>query len=521
MYKIVAVGGKLRGQEFILKDGENIIGRSSDVDYPLAVEGVSKRHMSITVNGDTAFIEDLGSSNGTFVNGKLIKKMTVKNQDKIALPNVIFQLVHVKEKKIVVKKKVAKVQDSQEETQSLSDEPMPEGPLSKLRHLFKHKIMPILYGFNESYEWRVLIGIILFIFIAINISLVITPVLKTSNQILDREIELRGESYADEVARANNTELSRKNFDRIDTSFLEKVPDIVSYELFDLEGRIIRPVTKQNSYINDPFSVYVKNEISSKLESGISKLPVKTLGEGERGIGRAIKAYDSRTGREEAVGFISIRFAPRSLGLAASNNLKSYLEALTTSALVAVIFFGMFYYLSTRPIEEMKMQIENVLRGKQKELESKLLMEEVRPLRNSINSILQRMRELQSNESGEFAEVEDDAPYLRTLEEFIRGAMGPALILNQDKIIHVINSEGEDLTGLREASSKGSSLLDSLRDQGFAATVIDLCDKSATNSGCNQQETYDISGRAHQINVVSLLGKDTFPKGFYVTFLKE
>jgi hypothetical protein len=131
------------------------------------------------------------------------------------------------------------------------------------------------------------------------------------------------------------------------------------------------------------------------------------------------------------------------------------------------------------------------------------------------------MRELQSNESGEFAEVEDDAPYLRTLEEFIRGAMGPALILNQDKIIHVINSEGEDLTGLREASSKGSSLLDSLRDQGFAATVIDLCDKSATNSGCNQQETYDISGRAHQINVVSLLGKDTFPKGFYVTFLKE
>jgi pSer/pThr/pTyr-binding forkhead associated (FHA) protein len=133
MYKIVAVGGKLRGQEFILKDGENIIGRSSDVDYPLAVEGVSKRHMSITVNGDTAFIEDLGSSNGTFVNGKLIKKMTVKNQDKIALPNVIFQLVHVKEKKIVVKKKVAKVQDSQEETQSLSDEPMPEGPLSKLR----------------------------------------------------------------------------------------------------------------------------------------------------------------------------------------------------------------------------------------------------------------------------------------------------------------------------------------------------------------------------------------------------
>ena len=64
--------------------------------------------MSITVNGQTAFVEDLGSSNGTFVNGKLIKKKTVKNGDKVALPNVIFQLVYVKEKKKIVKKESSK-----------------------------------------------------------------------------------------------------------------------------------------------------------------------------------------------------------------------------------------------------------------------------------------------------------------------------------------------------------------------------------------------------------------------------
>ena len=40
--------------------------------------------MQITVNGDSCFIEDLGSSNGTFINGKLIKKATIKNEDKIA-----------------------------------------------------------------------------------------------------------------------------------------------------------------------------------------------------------------------------------------------------------------------------------------------------------------------------------------------------------------------------------------------------------------------------------------------------
>ena len=51
----------------------------------------------ITVNGKNCFIQDLNSSNGTFVNGKIIKKVTVEDKDKITLPNVIFQLVYVKE----------------------------------------------------------------------------------------------------------------------------------------------------------------------------------------------------------------------------------------------------------------------------------------------------------------------------------------------------------------------------------------------------------------------------------------
>jgi pSer/pThr/pTyr-binding forkhead associated (FHA) protein len=109
MYKLVAVGGKLRGKEFVLQEGENKLGRGMDADHQIQVNGVSKHHFSITVNGDTCFLEDLGSSNGTFVNGKLVKSATIKNKDKVAVPNVIFQVVFVKEKKIIVKKKVAKV----------------------------------------------------------------------------------------------------------------------------------------------------------------------------------------------------------------------------------------------------------------------------------------------------------------------------------------------------------------------------------------------------------------------------
>jgi pSer/pThr/pTyr-binding forkhead associated (FHA) protein len=103
MFKLVVVGGRLRGKEFILNDGENVVGRGADNDVSVPVEGISKKHLKVTVNGETAFAEDLGSSNGTLINGKIIKRLTIKDGDKIALPNLIFQVVYVLEKKVIVK----------------------------------------------------------------------------------------------------------------------------------------------------------------------------------------------------------------------------------------------------------------------------------------------------------------------------------------------------------------------------------------------------------------------------------
>lgn len=523
MYKLVAVGGKLRGQEFVLSDGENIVGRGPECDHVLGVQGVSKKHMSITVNGDTAYVQDLGSSNGTFVNGKLVKKKTVKNKDKLALPNVIFQLVFVKEKKIVVKKKVAKAAEGDDDEVYTENERMPDNIPGKIRFLFKHKVMPVLYGFNESYEWSVLIGILLMVFIAINIGLTISPVLRQSNHILLHEIQQRGKQYAREVARDNTIYLQRRDYDQIVTNYLEDDQDIVDYDILEpsTDGIIVAPRERRNSNTNDTFTISAIQKIMRNKDANNFKPVLARVSSSIIGVAAPIVSYDSKIGRQNIVGIISIKYAPKSLQAATTNNSKAYLEALSTSALVSIIFFAMIYYLTTKPIDEMRAQIENVLRGKQKELDSKLLMKEVAPLRNQINSILQRLREMQSSESGEFQDLEDEGPYLRTLEEFMRGAMGPALILSGEKLIHGINPEGEDLTGLRENSASGTSLLDSLRDQGFAATVIDLCDQSASNEGMNQQEVYEINGKELQINVVSMIGKDSFAKGFYVTFVED
>ena len=50
------------------------IGRGRKNDLQISVDGeVSRNHAQITRNGDSFYVEDLGSTNGTLVNGRLVE----------------------------------------------------------------------------------------------------------------------------------------------------------------------------------------------------------------------------------------------------------------------------------------------------------------------------------------------------------------------------------------------------------------------------------------------------------------
>jgi pSer/pThr/pTyr-binding forkhead associated (FHA) protein len=52
--------------------GPVTVGRAGDADLVLADELVSRRHAQLTPSGSGAVVEDLGSRNGTFVNGEAV-----------------------------------------------------------------------------------------------------------------------------------------------------------------------------------------------------------------------------------------------------------------------------------------------------------------------------------------------------------------------------------------------------------------------------------------------------------------
>ena len=88
------ISGKYQGGEFPLKHEKQIvIGRSTELDMVLAEDMVSRKHAKIITQGGKVVIEDLGSTNGTFVNGEKIKHARLKEGDRILIGTSILRRV--------------------------------------------------------------------------------------------------------------------------------------------------------------------------------------------------------------------------------------------------------------------------------------------------------------------------------------------------------------------------------------------------------------------------------------------
>jgi hypothetical protein len=88
------ISGKYQGGEFpIVPDKQIIVGRSSDLDMVLVEDMVSRKHARIAMQADQIWIEDLGSTNGTFVNGEKIKRARLKEGDRVLIGTSILKVI--------------------------------------------------------------------------------------------------------------------------------------------------------------------------------------------------------------------------------------------------------------------------------------------------------------------------------------------------------------------------------------------------------------------------------------------
>ena len=525
----MGVGGIIRGKKFDLIDGKNIVGRSPSAQIQLPYEGISKRHFLITIINNALILEDQGSSNGTFVNEKLVKQKYLELGDVISVPGAIFRLIKVRRSNIDVEVVNPELDGNESDLPEVVEtdlwgsdkETSKTSIFHRMHYVFKTKIMQVLYEFNQSYEWHAMLVMAILAFVMVNIYFTIGPVLDDSRRLIVNEIKQRGKQYVEEVERTNAAQLSRLEIDTInDNSLRESSTDIQSYMIFDANGRVVRPVDKLNTYVNDSFAVDLTEWVKEKDEN-MTKVYTKSIGEGEIGVGKAITVFSTETQRQVIVGFVAIRFMPVTLAEEAYSNRLAYVESFVISCFAAFFFFAVIYYLTIRHLREFNQQIDLVQMGKIKDIHSNYLMDELVPLKRSVNSLLARIREFTNGGGDTSGSAENEEYYIHMFSQVLKTIESPAMLLDGNKNIKHLNTQGEDLLGIRESSTSGASLLDNLRDQGLAATILEVADNSSSNGGSIQDGTYEIKGTQYKINAVAVLGRDTYAKSFLLTFVKE
>ncbi len=77
--------GTLSGETFYLYEGRNIVGSSSLCDIQLLDEGIQPQHLSLRFSSGKWTLTDLDTDEGTYLNGKRIYRIELKDGDHIRI----------------------------------------------------------------------------------------------------------------------------------------------------------------------------------------------------------------------------------------------------------------------------------------------------------------------------------------------------------------------------------------------------------------------------------------------------
>jgi pSer/pThr/pTyr-binding forkhead associated (FHA) protein len=83
--KLITISSSGEKKEYLLTSETTTIGRKPSNDIAIDNLSVSGKHAQVITILEDSFLEDLGSTNGTYVNGKLVKKHALVHGDNITL----------------------------------------------------------------------------------------------------------------------------------------------------------------------------------------------------------------------------------------------------------------------------------------------------------------------------------------------------------------------------------------------------------------------------------------------------
>jgi pSer/pThr/pTyr-binding forkhead associated (FHA) protein len=84
--------GFYMGLEWPLDRASTVIGRGTAADLVLNEATISRAHALLAYRGDQLFVQDLGSTNGTLVNGVSTQQVDLREADELKMGRLVLRI---------------------------------------------------------------------------------------------------------------------------------------------------------------------------------------------------------------------------------------------------------------------------------------------------------------------------------------------------------------------------------------------------------------------------------------------
>jgi pSer/pThr/pTyr-binding forkhead associated (FHA) protein len=518
MYRLTVIAGPnnaqpVRGSSFALEGNRVSIGRHSQNEIVLQSGNVSKRHCVLVVDHGKLVVQDQGSSNGTFVNGRLAAERNIDVGDRISVGEFVFE---VSSTQIAVPSssplgfgvpaqilQFPNVSGASPVVQQAHAPAAPQDFLGKIKFHFEKIVMPYFYSFNEKYEWRFVAVSLICVFIFLNLFVSVSPLMDAHEKALNREITKRAQVMARELADRNTAALAARQESKTEIGLIEREEAVRAAVIIDLENRIIAPANKANQYFTvgpeANFAVRAKNMFLKGREQGVfGKVDSMTVAAVE-----PIKVLNPQQGRNEVVALAVVAIDTTLANPGAGEMSLVYSYTLVLTGMIALFIFYILYRVTLKPLEVMNERIDQTLRGEHVEMKSPVYFSEIDSLWDVIDSTLKRMPKGGDsglgNLGGGGVSIEDLIGPLKAMATLSREGI---MVLDESRKILFLNSILEEISGIRFDSSQGLPLSQASRDQAFSMFTQDLMDRTVVGTE-GLIEEIEFSGVNYRVQCVA------------------
>lgn len=517
MWSLRVLSGDFAGKIFSLKEGKNLIGRAPQCDITLAKPGISKQHAQIEVLGDKIILTDTDSRNGTFVDGVAIRSQVIKPGQKLAIYEIICEVVpgqslslqrpkrkNSPQPNVGVKAAIQAYEGNLALSSSPAQQPNDEanhssvGPtgdssfLSYIRSYIDNVIMPAVYRIPTMMEFKNVV-ILFALTLVISITALSTiPLTKILKKRIEKTSQQRALTIARTLAIRNQPILAAGQMTGLTTTEANNEPGVDKSFIISLEGRILAPAVLAQRDPEIPFISEARRfgkEVVQQMDDSTIGALVPILAQNERGMtqamAHAVVIYDMGT-----------------LAVDDGQTFSLFIQTLVIALLVGGLVFFFLYKIILYPVVQLNAQVSTALREGQGNLHTDYLFPELQDLTGNIQSLLAR-----GSQGGSGFESPGSYEHERTYEaNGLTNLVGfPAIaIRTDDRVVISVNSHFQEQIG--KSTNWLNIKLTEVLDQALKLNLTDIVDRASLETNHPATNDIDIDGQNYEVTGQSVFG---------------